>query len=372
MLGRLARDNAARNPRRSAATASSLMVGVSLVVAITSFVASGKQSVAGSFDEEFRGDFAVDTGGWMAGGVAPELADDVAAVPGVEAVAARRFTEAQLDGTPSELAAWSDGVADVFALDVEAGAVDALGPDGIAVSSQLADDRGWELGDDVPLLLGSGAQRTMTVEALYDRSDWIGPAFVDRAVLAEDLPEALDLAVYVDVADGADVTAALAAVERIAEPYAGAAVRDREELREASIAFFDTLLGIVFALLALAVLIALIGIANTLALSVVERTREIGMLRAVGMTRAQVRAAVRWEAALISGFGGVVGLGVGLFLGWALVFAISQQVADATFVVPVGQLVVVGLVAAAAGVVAAVLPARRAARLDVLSAVATT
>jgi putative ABC transport system permease protein len=130
------------------------------------------------------------------------------------------------------------------------------------------------------------------------------------------------------------------------------------------------MLGIVYALLALAVLIALIGIANTLSLSVVERTRELGMLRAVGATRQQVRSAVRWEAALIAAFGAVVGLGVGMFLGWALVFAVSQEVADATFVAPWGQLTVVVLAASACGVLAALLPARRAARLDVLSAVA--
>jgi putative ABC transport system permease protein len=368
--GQLARDNAVRNPRRSAATASALMVGVSLVAAITCFVASGKQSVAGSFDDEFRGDLAIDTGAWMAGGLSADLTAAVETAPEVQAVAARRYAKALLDGSISELAAWSGDLPEVFDVEVEAGSLE-LGDDGIAVSGQLADDRGWALGDTVPVVFSGGEQRAMTVQALYARSDWIGPAFVDRSVFATAVPGALDTAVYVDLADGVDVASGRTALERLAEPYAGAAVRDRAELREASIAFFDTLLGIVYALLGLAVLIALLGIANTVSLSVVERTREIGMLRAVGAARSQVRSAVRWEAALISAFGGVVGLGVGLFLGWALVFAISQQVADASFVVPVGQLAVIGVVAAAAGVVAALLPARRAARLDVLGAVAS-
>jgi putative ABC transport system permease protein len=131
------------------------------------------------------------------------------------------------------------------------------------------------------------------------------------------------------------------------------------------------MLGIVFGLLALAIVIALLGIANTVALSVFERTRELGLLRAVGMARGHLRGMVRWEAALIAVFGTVTGLAVGMFLGWAMVFAVSQQVETAEFVVPHGQLGVIVAVAAVCGVVAALLPARRAARLDVLAAIAT-
>ena len=369
--GTLARENAVRNPKRTASTAAALMVGVSLVTAITCFAASGKQSIAGSFDEEFRGDLAVDSGAWMHGGFSADLATALNSVPEVATVAARRLTEAQIDGELTELTGWSSDVAEVFALEVEQGSAASLGSDGLAVAADIAEDRGWAVGDTVPMLLASGQSRDVTVKAIYEQSDWIGRTFVDRSVLETMLPQSLDAAVYVKVADGVDAAAARAAVERAAEPWANAAVRDRDELREASIAFFDVMLGIVFALLALAVLIALIGIANTLGLSVVERTRELGMLRAVGATRAQVRSAVRWEAGLIAAFGSAVGLGVGLFMGWSLVFAVSQAVADATFVMPWGQLAIIGAVASACGVLAALLPARRAARLDVLRAVAS-
>lgn len=369
--GTLARENAVRNPKRTASTAAALMVGVSLVTAITCFAASGKHSIAGSFDEEFRGDLAVDSGAWMHGGISADLATALEAAPEVASVAARRLTEAQIDGELTELAGWSSDVAEVFTLEVEQGSAQELGPNGLAVAADIADDRGWVVGDTVPMLLASGQQRDVTVKAVYEQSDWIGRAFVDRSVLEAMLPQSLDAAVYLKVADGVDVATARRAVEQVAEPWANATVRDRDELREASIAFFDVMLGIVFALLALAVVIALIGIANTLGLSVVERTRELGMLRAVGATRAQVRSAVRWEAALIAGFGSLVGLGVGLFLGWSLVFAVSQAVADASFVLPWAQLAVIGAVASGCGVLAALLPARRAARLDVLQAVAT-
>ena len=369
--GTLARQNAVRNPKRTASTAAALMVGVSLVTAITCFAASGKQSVAGSFEDEFRGDLAVDTGAWMFGGISADLAAKMETLPELSSVAARRFTEAQIDGELTELAGWSSNVADVFALEVEQGSAGSLGSTGLAVASDIAEDRGWAVGDTVPMVLASGHTRDVTVKAIYEQSDWIGRAFVDRSVFEQALPQALDVAVYASVADGVDVATARTALEEAAAPWANATVRDRGELREASIAFFDIMLGIVFALLALAVLIALIGIANTLGLSVVERTRELGMLRAVGATRAQVRSAVRWEAGLIASFGSLVGLAVGLFLGWSLVFAVSQAVADATFVMPWGQLAIVVAAASVCGVLAALLPARRAARLDVLQAIAT-
>lgn len=369
--GTLARQNAVRNPKRTASTAAALMVGVSLVTAITCFAASGKHSVAGSFEDEFRGDLAVDSGAWMHGGLSADLATALEALPELSTVAARRLTEAQIDGELTELAGWSRGVAEVFRLEVREGSADALGADGLAVAADIAKDRGWSVGDTVPMVVASGQTRDLTVKAVYEQSDWIGRTVVDRSVLEQLLPQSLDAVVYVKAAEGVDVAAARRAVERVAEPWANATVRDRDELREYSIAFFDVMLGIVFALLALAVLIALIGIANTLGLSVVERTRELGMLRAVGATRGQVRSAVRWEAALIAAFGSLVGLGAGLFLGWSLVFAISQAVADATFVMPWGQLAVIVAAASVCGVLAALLPARRAGRLDVLQAIAT-
>jgi len=178
--------------------------------------------------------------------------------------------------------------------------------------------------------------------------------------------------VYVKAAPGVSVAAARAAVERVTDAYGSATVRDRAEVGKQVVDQFNKFLGFVYAMLALAVLIALMGIANTVSLSVVERTREIGLLRAVGMSRPHVRGMVRLEAALVGAFGAVMGLALGMFLGWSLVFAISRQVETARFVVPWTQLGVIVAVAATAGVVAALLPARRAARLDVLQAIATT
>jgi putative ABC transport system permease protein len=153
----------------------------------------------------------------------------------------------------------------------------------------------------------------------------------------------------------------------VADRYPGVDVLDQSEFKEEQMVFVDRMLGLVYAMLALAILIALLGIGNTLALSIVERTRELGVLRAVGMTRAQLRSAIRWESVIIAVQGAVLGLAIGVFFGWALVTAMAGE-GLTVFAVPLGSLAVLVVLAALAGVVAAALPARRAARLDVLDA----
>jgi putative ABC transport system permease protein len=361
-----------RNPRRTSATAAALMVGVSLVGAMTSFVASGKWSVQTSFDNEFRGDFVVDSGGWQYGGFSPDLVADLEKAPELAAVNGRRATAASIDGKVTDIVAVDSARVDqVFDLGTTAGRT-AVGLDGIALEAKLAEKRGLKLGDRVPVTFATGQQRTLTVQGLFKHSDWVGKVYVDERLLSQVMPQALDIAVYVKAAPGVSAAAARAAVQRVADDYGSATVRDRAEGGKQIVDQFNKFLGFVYAMLALAVLIALMGIANTVSLSIVERTREIGLLRAVGMSRPHVRGMVRWEAALVGAFGAVMGLAQGMFLGWSLVFAISQQVETARFIVPWTQLGVIVAVAATAGVVAALLPARRAARLDVLDAIATT
>jgi putative ABC transport system permease protein len=171
-------------------------------------------------------------------------------------------------------------------------------------------------------------------------------------------------------ADGVSLSDAQAAIEKVAAPYPTAKVENLGEFKEAQAGQINQLLGLIYALLGLAVLIAVLGIANTLALSIFERTRELGLLRAVGMTRGQLRSAVRWESVLIALFGTALGVIIGVAFGSAVMLALADQGLGAV-VVPVGSLVLVALLAALCGVLAAVLPARRASRLDVLDAIAT-
>jgi putative ABC transport system permease protein len=371
--GLLARENAMRNPRRTSATAAALMVGVSLVGAITCFVASGKWSVQTSFENEFRGDLIVESSAWQYGGFSTELAQRLSQAPELAAVTGKRFSAVAADGqVVQEFAGFDTRTIDqVFDIGATAGSAAALGRDGIAVEKGLAKERGWKMGQPVQVTFGSGQTRALVVRALYKHGDWVGKAFVDRSVFDSAMPTALDVQVGIKAAPGVTPAAAKAAVASIAASYGTAKVQDRAAVAKAIVDQFNIFLGVVYGLLALAVIIALIGIANTIGLSVVERTREIGVLRAVGMSRAHVRAMFRWEAALVGAFGAVLGLAVGMFLGWSLVFAISQQVETAKFVVPWAQLGVILAVAAGCGVIAALLPARRAARLDVLDAIAT-
>src|SRR5829696_2583565 len=347
MRGRLARENALRNPRRTAATASALMIGVALVG---------------------------DTGAWTYGGASPRMADDLGRLPEVAAAVPTQMTEAEVGDSVTQLSGWPAATVDrAFDIGVSSGSLDGLGRDGIALGSRWAEGHDLAIGDELPVVFPSGATQSFTVRALFDHPDWTGPVWVDRSAFSPAQPDQLDTRVYVTGADGVGAPDLRSAVEGVTAAYASVEVQDRDEVRQSVVDEFNAMLGVVYALLALAIVIALVGIGNTIALSVVERTRELGLLRAVGMSRAHLRGMVRWEAALIAVYGTVLGLVIGLGIGRALVYAIKASgIETAETVVPVGQLALIVAIAGASGVVAALLPARRAARLDVLDAVSST
>ncbi|HEX7131415.1 MAG TPA: FtsX-like permease family protein, partial [Iamia sp.] len=229
---------------------------------------------------------------------------------------------------------------------------------------------GWAVGDPIDVVFASGPAQ-LRIAAIFEETEVVGGLLLDTEGYASRVDGPIvDAQILATVADGTTVAAADAAIERVAEAYPQVSVQDREEYKEAQGATIDGLLNMIYALLALAVVIALIGIANTLALSILERTRELGLLRAVGMTRPQLRAMVRWEAVLISVLGAVLGLGIALLFGWSLVTALEDEGLE-VFRLPAARLVVIVVLAGLAGVGASLLPARRAARLDVLRAVTT-
>jgi putative ABC transport system permease protein len=242
------------------------------------------------------------------------------------------------------------------------GDLHGLGANGIAVSAKHARSQHWSLGSTVPVTFPTG-DATLVVKAIYsDGSDWVGSQFVGLGVFEANHLPALDFRVYVAGNESA--------IKAAAATYPTAKVLDKAGFLHSVNADVDKVIGLFYALLALAVLIALLGIANTLALSIFERTRELGLLRAVGMTRSQVRSTVRWESIIIAVFGTAMGLAVGVFFGWVTVHAMSDQGID-TLTVPVTSLATVTVIAAVAGAFAAVMPARRAANLGVLKALVT-
>ena len=368
--GHLARENAMRNPKRTAITASALMIGVGLVTFITIFAASTKASFGNTVDRAFTGDFIVTAGGGMAG-VSPEFTDQVNELPEVETAGGVRAGLAEIDGDSEQLLGVSPEALDIFDVDPVAGSPDDLDAASIAVMEEVADDKGLGIGDTVPVEFTATGTQDMTLALIYDRNpgvenEWL----VGTDAFAANYPDQVDVQVFVKKADGVPTSEALAAIDGVAANYPGTDVLDQSEFKDEQMGVVDQMLGLVYALLALAILIALLGIGNTLALSIVERTRELGVLRAVGMTRAQLRSTIRWESVIIAVQGALLGLVIGVFFGWALVSAMRDEGLN-TFTVPVLSLVVVVVLAALAGVVAAVLPARRAARLDVLRAIVT-
>ncbi|MFJ5773977.1 ABC transporter permease [Streptomyces sp. NPDC093094] len=374
VTGSLARRNALRSPRRTAATASALMIGVAVVSLFTVFGASLKATMDRTVSRSFAGDVAVSTPSFGAGGsgLSPRLAAAVAALPEVDTAVGLGRGVAEVDGKGRALTVTDPRALErTFDLGRVQGSLDALGTDGIAVTEKEAGRRHLAVGDTARLAFTDGERRTFTVRALYARSELAGDYVVTREAWAPHRTQDADTLVAVSFEDGVDADRGRAAVEKVAGRYGNPQVQTREEYAGSSAGGIDMMLTLVYALLALAVLIALLGIANTLTLAVHERTRELGLLRAVGQTRSQVRAMVRWESVLVAAFGTAGGLGLGAFLGWVLVSA-SDGASDSAFAfaVPPAQLTVVALVGLAAGALAGLRPARRAARLDVLRAIA--
>jgi putative ABC transport system permease protein len=253
---------------------------------------------------------------------------------------------------------------------VTAGDLARMTPSGIAVSARAAADRGLRLGSAVTLTYPTTGTRTYTVQAVYSVREVAGDYVLPLAAATANFPQALDLAAFVRLAPGVSTAAARPAVSRVLAAYPNVTLQDQAQYKAQQEQQVNQLLNLVYGLLALALVVALIGIANTLALSVHERTRELGLLRAVGMTRRQLRASVRLEALVISLFGAAEGLVLGVLLGCAVVAGLRSQ-GVTTLAVPVGQLTGLAALAGVAGLLAAVVPSRRAARLDVLAAIAT-
>jgi putative ABC transport system permease protein len=340
------------------------MIGVALVSFLSIFAASIKTSGAGAFRKDFHGNVIVDSGAIdSSSGITPDIAADLATRPGVNTVTEQRIAAVKTNGTAGFLNAYdTTTVATMFSLSHIEGDLTQLGVDGIAVERETRSGA-VHLGDTVHVTFQTGIA-TFTVRAIYDHgSGAIGSRFVALAAFEANLTERLDSRIYVD-ADNVTV------VEEAAAHYPTAKVLTTEEFIAQQSGNLNTILTLMYALLGLAVLIALLGIANTLALSIHERKRELGLLRAVGMSRAQVRSSVRWESAIIAIFGTALGLGVGTFLAWTMVHTFAIGGIE-PFVIPTGSLIIITAIATIAGVIAALLPARRAARVNVLTAMAT-
>jgi putative ABC transport system permease protein len=373
IVGRLAQQNAARNPKRTASTGSALMIGLGIVSLFLVVNASLRASLDDTVDNQFRGDVVIDSGGtFVSGGLPGDVAQQVNTLPSVDAATGIRFGFGEIGGSPHGMRAIDpDTGFDLFDIEVSAGDVAGLDEDGIAVFVGEAEAKGWELGEDIPVVFGETGEIPFTIAALLARRDLTGPYVLGIDAFEANLPDVGDAQIWVRLAEGVTVAEARPELESVVASFPSAQVQDLDEFKAAMKGQYDIILVLVNALLALTIVIAMIGIVNALILSVVERTREIGLIRAVGATRGQVRSAIRWEALIISAFGLVGALGVGVFFGWVLVRALSQQ-GFRVFAVPAPQLAAFAGVTAVLTLAASVLPAAWAGRRRILSAVAET
>jgi putative ABC transport system permease protein len=381
VLGRLATENAARSPRRTSATASAIVIGVALVVFITVFAASATRSVSDEITRGFRADFVVRGKSEQltspVSPIAPTVPDIVRDVEGVAIVNALGFGSVGLVYPDGEVATHfatalePDGIDQVFDPRMEQGDVSTLQDDEVILDKGIVEDHRIRIGDVITVTATGGQSAQLKVAGVGDDPNLIGFLAITRQTLRRIDPAAVDVQVAGRIEPGADLDRVLerlrTALDHEVLPIE---VLDREGFIGNIVDQITSYITLVYGLLVLSVITALIGIANTLSLSITERTRELGLLRAVGMDRAGVRSSVRWEASLISTLGALVGVSMGMVLSVAMVKAM-QGFGLVSFAFPVSGLGIVLLVTIVLGTLAAIRPARRAASLSILDAIAT-
>lgn len=372
VAGRLAQENAMRRPRRTASTASALMIGVALVSLIAVFSASAKAGISSVFNEQFATDYQVRLGGFgdpTTTGLPGTIYEQLEALPELDTVVRDRFGLFRFDEDSAE--SFLLGVSGPIGEVVQAEVIEGTGidpePGEVFLGGALAKEQGGlGVGDTFRIQFPSLQYADLEIVAIFDAEQVGVSVLIDMATYEQYLPFRLDRFIYIQTADGVEPHVARAAIESVTDAYPNASVTDTEELIGELEAQVDGLLNLLIVLLGFAIIIALLGIVNTLALSISERKHEIGLLRAVGMERKQVKRMIRWEALLIAVFGGLLGLVVGLVLGTAVVIAIGQGLKLA---IPVGQLTAYLVLAGIGGVAAAVIPARRGAKTNILEAI---
>jgi putative ABC transport system permease protein len=366
--GKLGRENSMRNPRRTAATASALMIGLGLVVFVAVFGASAKASTTVVLERTLKADFILTSPTFT--GFSTSAAEDVRAVPGVETVSQVRQAEAKVEGGTVFVTGLDPATFDVVSeLGVVQGSVADLGtPDTIAIHEDIAATEGWGIGDTIDVEWPSTGQGDLEIAVIYAENGLIGDWATSLDTYDANVAQELDLFVLVKTGEGANVASVRSDLEDALEPYPNIEVQDQAEFRDMYATFLNQVLNLVTALLLFAVIIALFGVMNTLYLSIYERTRELGLLRAVGLTRRQTRSMVRWEAAIVSVMGALFGVVIGIAFGWALQQALEPE-GFSELGIPGGQLAIYVVFAAVLGVVFAIFPARRAAKLNVLEAI---
>jgi putative ABC transport system permease protein len=368
--GRLARGNAMREPRRTARAGTALMLGVAVVTLFTVLAASLRAGQDSSISQSLTTNLVVSSGSDQFGGYSPRLPATLARLPQVAETTGFGTGTVLIDGSRARISvADPSRIPRFLRLNVRSGSLPTLRTDQLAVSTAAAQSNHWHIGTGVSVTYDDGTTQRFTIHAIYGYDPTLLDYLMPAAAWTAHTTQATDYLTLVKLKPGVGLAAAKTAIARAALPFGMPAVQTVPEYIGSQGASLTTLLDVAYGMLAVAIVIALLGIGNTLSLSMYERTRELGLLRAVGATRAQVRTMVRWESLIVALFGTLSGMILGLFSGWGLVEAIGKY-GPSQFAVPTVQLAIIVVVGGVAGVLAAIRPANRAARLNVLRAVA--
>jgi putative ABC transport system permease protein len=368
--GRLARDNTVRNPARTAATASALMIGLGVVVFVAVFAQGLKSSFVDAFDKVSRADFVVQSQGFVP--LPNDTATKLQSLSGVQTAAGLDMQSVQVGGKTTSILGIDPGLfQQVWRFDWLNGGSDALlgklGPDGAVLEEQTASTLRAKVGDTITVTTIDGKRKGLKVLGLYRDPMMLNGIVVGTAGYQALFPTPQQYMVFVKAAPGTDLTQEAQQLKTALAAVPTAQVKTAQQYKDSLVGQVNTLLNLVYGLLAMSVIISLFGIVNTLVLAVYERTREIGLLRAIGSSRSQVRATVRYESVITSIIGAIMGIVVGVLFAWVITTKFAGQ--GITFSVPGGQLVVFLVIGVIVGVIAAILPARRAARIDILQAI---
>ncbi|MEO8265191.1 MAG: FtsX-like permease family protein [Ilumatobacteraceae bacterium] len=373
VTGKMAQGNASRNPKRTSRAAAPVLIGVALVTAVALMASTLKAQVREIFGKQFVGDYVVKTDDFSGfGGLSPDLADQLNSVPQVAAAAGIGVKLALVDGKGRTVTLVDPTtVGQVFDLHLTSGSYAALSPSSMLVSDKTAKNDKLKIGDVLKVNLTGLGELPLTIVGTYSSDELAGKYVLNRSLYANASGSYFDFSVFINLAPGVSAPQAVAAIKPLVEQYGSGELQSRSQYIDDQASSINTLLALIYGLLALSIVIAAVGIVITLLLSVYERRREIGLLRAVGMTRGQVRSTIRWESVITSMLGAVLGVLLGLVSGYLLVLSLRDQ-GITVFTVPLLSTFVILVIAFIVGVIAAVIPARRATKVDIIEAIATT
>jgi putative ABC transport system permease protein len=368
--GVLARENAGRSPRRTSATAAALMIGVALVSAASVFAASLRHTFSDILEQAVQADYIITDESFQ--GLPPAVGETLAELPELSAVTPIRFAQVQIEGDRKDVgAADPSALGQLVNIDMQEGAIEDLTEGGILVHKDPANDLDLAVGDTLTATFQNGTEDQLRVDGIYDDASLVGNWLISLETLEQATNEPpRDLFVVAKLADGVTPEEGDAVVDAAMAAFPQAKVQSNAEFRDDQEGQIDQLLIVISVLLGFSILIAVLGISITLALGVFERTREIGLMRAVGMNKRQTRRSVRWEAIIVATFGALVGIVLGTLIGIALSYAVPNTVID-QITIAWSTVVIILIGAVIAGFLAAIYPSYKASKMNVLEAIAT-